>query len=188
MPAETALRPILLLYPLSYGPCGPDGFEPPTNGFEVSADSLPTKVDRRRTPRAVLSGFEPAGFVSPRAGSTKEVTARSLPPKMFSGRNQAKLPWSPFLSVALATGGTLVYCSPRLQTRHGDRLERSIFTFTARKMVEEAGVAPAKVGDRRVYNALPLLLGYFSKKLVPAGRLALPRLTASEAGRSAGSR
>lgn len=51
-------------------------------------------------------------------------------------------------------------------------------------MVEKAGLAPAKAGGRRVYNALPLLLGY-SSKLVPAGRIALPRLTASEAGQSA---
>lgn len=69
--------------------------------------------------RAVLSGFEPAGLVSPRTVSTKEVTARSLPPKMNSGRNQAKSPWSPFPPFVVTPGGTLVFAAD-VRTRHGD--------------------------------------------------------------------
>jgi hypothetical protein len=53
---------------------------------------------------------------------------------------------------------------------HGQgRLPRIHFAFSVTKLVEEAGLAPAKVGDRRVYNALPLLLGYSSKLVGETG-------------------
>lgn len=78
----------------------------------------------------MLSGVEPAVF----RPFAKEVTALSLPPKMFPGETQAKPPGA--LPVRRFRGErALVYCSQRSQTRHGDRLERSIFTFTARKMI-----------------------------------------------------
>ena len=180
---------------LSYAPCGTGGFEPPTNGLTKYPQAhYPSKgIGGERCAR-VSRGTNPAGFVSPLDRSFQEVTARSLPLKWFSGRNQAKPP-GPFqlgrlsgkLALVFAAGvrrrGTGIgWCevsSPSLPGKSGrrDRIctcmslrprvsetRVSACCTTRRKnLVEEAGFAPAKVGDRRVYNALPLLLGYSSK-------------------------
>lgn len=60
--------------------------------------------------RVVSPGFEPAGFVSPRAGSTKEVTARSLPPKMFPGETR-RSPLEPFRLRRLRDKPALVFAA-----------------------------------------------------------------------------
>ena len=144
--------------------------------------NCPPKGDRKRTPRTVLSGFEPAAF----RPFVKEVTARSLPPKMFPGENRRSSPGA-LPARRFRVEPALVYCSQRLQARRGDRFgakylrhhcpenwsarrdshphgrgprvsETRVYAISplAENLVEEAGFAPAKVGDRRVYSALPL--------------------------------
>lgn len=113
-------------------------------------------MDRRRTPRTVLPGFEPAAF----RPFAKEVTACSLPPKMFPGENRRSSPGA-LPARRFHVEPALVYCSPRLRTRHGDRFGAKYLrlhcpeNWSARRDSHPHGRGP-RVSETRVYAVSPL--------------------------------
>ena len=133
--------------PLSYASrtTRPDSNQRPQESKYPQAN-CPPKGDRRRTSRAVFRGFAPHGFGFPsgrfRLRSNRTLTAS----EDVSGRKTGEAPWSPSGSTLSRRAGARL-----LQPTFADAARGSILSEVSPpslpgKLVEEAGLAPAKAG------------------------------------------